>query len=96
LASGKVALVYQKNLFSSLHYGVSVPKKNVPLAVHRNRLKRLIRESIRLFFKQRPDLLNQNIGLFVVYNSKGLLSFKELKESVFFLLTLFFTKENNT
>lgn len=90
LASGKVALVYQNNLFPSLHYGVSVPKKKVPLAVHRNRLKRLLRESVRLYLKQHPEMLKQNVGLFVIYNSNGLLSFEELKENVFFLLNRFF------
>ena len=90
IALGKVALVYEKNLFSSLHYGVSVPKKKVSLAVHRNRLKRLLRECIRLYFKQHPQLLLQAVGLFVIFNGNRLLSFEELKENVFFLLDRFF------
>ena len=90
IALGKVTLMYQKKSYSSLHYGVSVPKKKIPLAVQRNRIKRLLRESIRLYFKQHPKFLSQTVGFFVIFNGHRLHSFEELKEDVFSLLNRFF------
>ena len=45
---------------------ISVPKKIVPLATQRNRLKRLIRETIRLdkFFEKQPGVYHFRVTRF--------------------------------
>ena len=45
---------------------ISVPKKVVPLATQRNRLKRLIRETVRQdgLFKKQPGVYHFRVGRF--------------------------------
>ena len=45
---------------------ISVPKKVVPLATQRNRLKRLIRETVRLdrYFDKQPGVYHFRVGRF--------------------------------
>jgi ribonuclease P protein component len=88
-----VTLIHQKDLFPSLHFGVSVPKKKFPLAVDRNRMKRLLREAVRLYLKEHPLLRSHAVGMFVIFNGNALISFQEVKEEVYRLLNRFFYSE---
>lgn len=64
-----------------LQFGVSVPSRIFKKAPHRNRVKRLIRESFRL---QKPELvekLRQHrkvLYLFFIYNKKEILAYNEI------------------
>ncbi len=68
------------NTDSILQVGFSVPKKKVPLAVHRNRIKRLMREVYRknksLFIE---ELTTPYIGMFI-YTSKEEISYEKLEK----------------
>lgn len=67
---------------------VSVPKKNFKSAVERNRIKRLMKESIRL----NKNILEQEIqagrqlALFLIYTSKEELSFEIINQKMIKLL----------
>lgn len=54
---------------------ISAPIKMFPRAVDRNRIKRLIRESIR-----DVDFLNKNV--FIIYNSPDIKSLKDMKSEL--------------
>lgn len=68
---------------------ISIPKKKIPLAVHRNRMKRLTREAYRLH----KGILNENIEnekmgyqiLFVFVNNK-VLSFDYIEDKIITIL----------
>lgn len=58
-------------------YGFSVPKKNHALAVNRNKIKRLMRESLRI---QNDSSLEKGRLLMFVYLGKTIPEFDELCE----------------
>ena len=71
----------------------SVPKKNFKLAVHRNRIKRLLRETYRL---NKHVLLNNVDGKYVVmfiYTDKKEWSYIELEEKMITVLNKFNKKQ---
>jgi ribonuclease P protein component len=90
IVQGQLVVLHQQHVYSSLHYGVSVPKKRVPLAVDRNRMKRQLREAIRLYIKQKPELLSLPVAFFLLYVSAEGLSFDELQMRVNQLLDSLF------
>ncbi len=55
-ACPQVLLIASPNNLGHARLGLVIAKKHVKLAVHRNRLKRLIRESFRLRPSQMPPL----------------------------------------
>jgi ribonuclease P protein component len=57
----------RENNFSPVRIGISVPKKRTPLAVHRNRTKRLIRESWRLSKHSIYDKISNTIQLHLFF-----------------------------
>ena len=65
-----------------LQAGVSVSKKHFKRAVHRNRIKRLMRESYRL---QKEGLIlalqtrGVSLHLFIIYTGKELPGYEEVK-----------------
>ena len=60
---------------SSFYYGVIVSKKNIPLAVNRNKIKRRIREAV---IKICSETSLTNSSSVIIYNSKNVISFKEI------------------
>ena len=70
-------------------FAFAAPKKIFPHAVDRNRLKRLMRESVRL---QKPDFYqslqekNKQLILLLSYHSKRICDYKEVDEAVAKLL----------
>ncbi len=60
---------------SSFNYAVIVSKKNIPLAVNRNKIKRRIREAV---IKICSETSLTNSSSVIIYNSKNVISFKEI------------------
>lgn len=73
---------------SPFQFVVSVPKKNFKSAVKRNRIKRLIRESLRLNKELLESKIepNKQIALFLIYTSKEELSFEVMNRKMIKLL----------
>ncbi|PHR73262.1 MAG: ribonuclease P protein component [Lutibacter sp.] len=71
----------------------SVPKRNFKLAVHRNRIKRLLRETYRL---NKHTLLNNVDGKYVImfiYTDKTELNYTKLEEKMIAVLNKFIKKQ---
>ena len=60
---------------SSFYYAVIVSKKNIPLAVNRNKIKRRIREAVIKICSETSLTNSSNV---IIYNSKNVISFKEI------------------
>ena len=60
---------------SSFYYAVIVSKKNIPLAVNRNKIKRRIREAVIKICSETSLTNSSNV---IIYNSKNIISFKEI------------------
>ena len=60
---------------SSFYYAVIVSKKNIPLAVNRNKIKRRIREAVIKICSETSLTNSSNV---IIYNSKIVISFKEI------------------
>ena len=70
--------------------GVSVATKNFKKAVHRNRIKRMIKEAYRLQKKPLEEKLkNSNTGLFIflIYTDKEMPAYQLLYDKVHVILT---------
>ena len=70
---------------SPAQFAVSVPKRAFPKAVHRNRIKRIIREVYRLNKASFYDILRKEsgqFGLMFLYSGKKEPSFKEIEKSL--------------
>ncbi len=66
-------------------FAFAISKKIFPLAKDRNRIKRLMRESVRLqkpVFYQLLQEKNKQLILLLSYHSKKMSDFKEIDESV--------------
>ena len=60
---------------SSFYYGVIVSKKNIPLAVNRNKIKRRVKEAVIKICSETSLTNSSNV---IIYNSKNVISFKEI------------------
>jgi ribonuclease P protein component len=83
-----IRVVYHKKGIVSgilINAGVSVPKKNIKLAVNRNLLKRRIKEAYRLNNKELKIHLNKKgfeLNLMFIYTSKQILPYKEIEDKI--------------
>ncbi|WP_159949239.1 ribonuclease P protein component [Polaribacter septentrionalilitoris] len=76
--------------------GVSVPKRNFKLAVDRNRIKRLLRETYRLQKHIVYDTIDQPYIFMISYIGKEEWKYEELFSKMEKLLTLFVNETKNT
>ena len=86
------SLVYmkqQKENPAGLRIGFSVGKKTQPLAVERNKTKRILREAFRLCFSNLFSLEKTFFNIMIVYNSPSPPSFKDASEKLNSLLLSF-------
>ncbi|MDF1673496.1 MAG: ribonuclease P protein component [Vicingaceae bacterium] len=68
-----------------LNVGVSVPKRNIKLAVNRNLIKRRVREAYRLNNKDLKQALNANnkgLDVMLVCHSSQILSYQEIEDKI--------------
>ena len=76
-------------------FGVSIPKKKFPKAVHRNQLKRLVREAYR---QHKPKLLpalrqdQARISFFIIYVAKEPYPFPDIDRATKQLIERFLKK----
>lgn len=64
---------------------ISVPKRRIPKATDRNRIKRLIREAFRIQKQPLIDQLTQkkiSINLAIIYSDNKVLSYKEIHDKI--------------
>ncbi len=74
----------------SINMAVSVPKKNIKLAVNRNLIKRRIREAYRINNSElKKSLLEKEIeiNLMLIYTAKQILDYKEIEDKIKVILT---------
>ena len=67
---------------SSFYYAVIVSKKNIPLAVNRNKIKRRVREAVIKICSETSLTNSSNV---IIYNSKNVISFKEIIKDLSFI-----------
>ncbi|HAP00811.1 MAG TPA: ribonuclease P protein component [Bacteroidetes bacterium] len=84
------SIEHDYNVPSKVQVLISVPKKNFPLAVHRNRIKRLIREAYRknkfLLIEKRSST-KKNLAFSIVFTDKKLPDYFLVEEKIIALLT---------
>lgn len=80
----KIKLIYYKSNFFNeninFQYAISVPKKKIKHAVDRNKIKRLLRECIRLNKNQTIKKLGINTIFIIIYQSNLISNLHVLKK----------------
>lgn len=79
---------------------IAVSKRNIKLAVNRNKIKRQIRESYRknkqLIWEAYSDKPNEQLLLSLVYIGKTITSYSELERKLILILHRLIKKDENT
>lgn len=75
-------LPMEKGQESRFKTGVSVPKKNFKSAVHRNRIKRLLRESYRLNKHLIFNNIEGNFAFLILYLGKEMPQYNEIEDAL--------------
>ena len=65
-------------------YGLAVPKKNFPLAVSRNLIKRRLREQLKLYIG--TNTIKKGVSFFLIYSTNQNLDSGLIQEELTFLL----------
>lgn len=79
-----------------IQFTLSVPKRAFPKAVHRNRIRRLIRESWRLnkhLLYEKLEGQNRQFAFMVLYTGKETFEFEKIEESMKRMIKRFIKKE---
>lgn len=84
LRGNKISIKFYNFNDNSASYGLAVPKKNFPLAVSRNLIKRRLREQIRLY--SRTNAVTAGVSFFLIYNTSRKLDASLIQEEITFLL----------
>ncbi|MDV7186505.1 ribonuclease P protein component [Lutibacter sp. TH_r2] len=72
----------------------SVPKRNIKLAVNRNRIKRLMREIYRLNKYKISENISEKYKFMIIYMAKEEMNYKSMELSFLKLIEKFQTKIN--
>jgi ribonuclease P protein component len=75
----KFLFLPEKSDGAGIHYLLAVPKKKTPLAISRNRIKRIMREALRSN-REVATLLKRPIGMAFIYSGPSDIDFKEVSE----------------
>ena len=81
----RVMYLQPESQISPLQAGFTVSTRHFKKAVHRNRIKRLMRESYRLQKNSLKNLLekdHKNLALFFIYTGKALPKYEEVFEKI--------------
>lgn len=73
------------NSDSTLKIAVSVPKKKIPNATDRNKIKRLVREAFRknkTIIQQPLEAKNVKLHLMLVYSQSSIISMSEIEDKI--------------
>lgn len=73
------------NSDSTLKMAVSVPKKKIPNATDRNKIKRLVREAFRknkTIIQQPLEAKNVKLHLMLVYSQSNIMSMSEIEDKI--------------
>jgi ribonuclease P protein component len=73
------------NSDSTLKMAVSVPKKKIPNATDRNKIKRLVREAFRknkIIIQQPLEAKNVKLHLMLVYSQSSIISMSEIEDKI--------------
>ena len=92
-----IQLIYFKNLEetgATLKVGFSVPKRNIKLAVNRNRIKRVLREVYRKNKHIFSSQLKESYVFMFIYMAKEEINYAELELTITKLCDKFLTKIN--
>jgi len=77
---------------SPIKVGFSVPKRNVKLAVNRNRIKRLMREVYRKNKHSFVENLNERYTFMFIYMAKEEIEYAEMEKTIKKIFTKFLDK----
>ncbi len=92
-----IQLIYFKNLEetdATVKVGFSVPKRNIKLAVNRNRIKRVLREVYRKNKHIFSSQLKESYVFMFIYMAKEEINYAELELTITKLCDKFLTKIN--
>ncbi len=70
---------------SAIQFGVSVPKRKFPSAVHRNKIKRRVREAYRINNSTLKDTIrasNEQLAFFIIYVAKEHSSYAAIEKAM--------------
>ena len=91
---GQLTIIYKLALCDSLRWGVSVPKRKVPKATRRNRIKRQMRAAIDHYLIDHPSFSDMPVVLFVIYNYDHFILFDDFNTILDRLFSrVFYSKE---